>query len=520
MIANNQIDKNILSKSQLHELREQIDAIDDEIACLIQARMALVRSAASLKSESGEGAVSPVREKSILEHGAALEQKYHLPNKLMQDVQRRILRESYVEKGSGAFAQAHVQDTYKDTCHKANQAGNSAHSKDTALKEHDKVSDAMPCQSKDINLSSSNANELSSAQKQCHSQNHSLEHSSWNCQSKDQGQGHGCNQGAWHGHEHESGSELNKEELSFDKAHEEHGFRVCIVGGKGAMGRFFARYLSAASYEVSSIDVEDYSLDLEGHKVNDIRKSRASYYLAQAQWCIISVPIDVTVKVVEQVSALLNKDCVLSDLTSVKSDIMEAMLTYHSGPVMGLHPMFGPDTFSLVKQVVVAVSGRDDKRCAFIIEQLQLFGARVVSCSAQEHDDAMRVIQALRHFTTIAYGNFLKESFSSLGSNSFIERLLELSSPIYRLELMMVGRLFAQDPRLYCEIISASPKNFELIERYVTCAQHCLDKLKQDDKEGFVQDFNDTTAFFGEFAKLFLQESGSILALVQDTYHL
>ncbi len=35
-----------------------------------------------------------------------------------------------------------------------------------------------------------------------------------------------------------------------------------------------------------------------------------------------------------------------------------------------------------------------------------------------------------------------------------------------------------------------------------------------------VQDFNDTTQFFGEFAKLFLQESGAILALVQDTYHI
>ena len=132
----------------------------------------------------------------------------------------------------------------------------------------------------------------------------------------------------------------------------------------------------------------------------------------------------------------------------------------------------------------------------------------------------MRVIQALRHFTTIAYGNFLKESFGAKKDNSFIERLLELSSPIYRLELMMVGRLFAQDPRLYCEIISSSPKNFELIERYVTCAQQCLDKLKNDDKVGFVQDFNDTTQFFGEFAKLFLQESGAILALVQDTYHI
>lgn len=426
MGATNQKDKNVLSKVQLDELRGQIDAIDDEIACLIQARMALVSSAASLKSVSGEGAVSPVREKSILEHGAFLEQKYLLPASLMQDLQRRILRESYVQKGSGAFAQAHIYP---------------------ATVSSDQV-------------------------------------------------------------------------MVFDKAHTEHNFKVCIVGGKGAMGRFFARYLAAASYEVSIVDVDDYTVDLDGQSVSDIKLSKAAYYLSQAQWCIVSVPIDVTVAVINKVAPLLKSDCVLSDLTSVKSDIMQAMLGCHKGPVMGLHPMFGPDTFSLVKQVVVAVLGRDNERCAFIVEQLKLFGARVVECSAQEHDDAMRVIQALRHFTTIAYGNFLKESFGAKKDNSFIERLLELSSPIYRLELMMVGRLFAQDPRLYCEIISSSPKNFELIERYVTCAQQCLDKLKNDDKVGFVQDFNDTTQFFGEFAKLFLQESGAILALVQDTYHI
>lgn len=395
-------------KETLNDLRAKIDAIDDEIAMLIQARMSLVKEAASLKSHSGEGAVSAVREQSILHHGQELESKYHLPPLLMQDLQRRILRESYIEKGSGAFAKA------------------------------------------------------------IHSPLH-----------------------------------------------------VCIVGGAGAMGRFFARYLSQANYQVNAIEVDDYKVDEHGQAVENIHESKAAKLLAQAQWCIISVPIDVSVAVVKQVSKLINQECILSDLTSVKSEIMDTMLKEHTGPVMGLHPMFGPDTFSLVKQVVVSVAGRDNERCAFIREQLKIFGARVVDCSSQEHDDAMRVIQALRHFTTIAYGNFLKERFAkSNQERPFIERLLDLSSPIYRLELMMVGRLFAQDPRLYCEIISSSESNLELIAQYVDAATACLDKLKNHDKAGFVQDFKDTNEFFGAFAKLFLQESGAILALVQDTYHL
>ena len=82
----------------------------------------------------------------------------------------------------------------------------------------------------------------------------------------------------------------------------------------------------------------------------------------------------------------------------------------------------------------------------------------------------------------------------------------------------MVGRLFAQDPHLYCDIISASSANLELIQKYVSCAFAALEQLKSDDKESFIADFKDTTAFFGKHAQDFLRESSQILALVQDTY--
>ena len=50
----------------------------------------------------------------------------------------------------------------------------------------------------------------------------------------------------------------------------------------------------------------------------------------------------------------------------------------------------------------------------------------------------MRYIQALRHFTTFAYGRYLAKE------NVDLAQLLSLSSPIYRLELVMIGRLFAR----------------------------------------------------------------------------
>ena len=65
------------------------------------------------------------------------------------------------------------------------------------------------------------------------------------------------------------------------------------------------------------------------------------------------------------------------------------------------------------------------------------------------------MVQALRHFATFIFGRFLYQRRINLN------RTLEFSSPIYRLELDMVGRLFAQDPELYSEIIFATPERPE-----------------------------------------------------------
>ena len=222
------------------------------------------------------------------------------------------------------------------------------------------------------------------------------------------------------------------------------------------------------------------------------------------------MPIDITIDIIKQLSPMLREDQILCDFTSVKAPIVEAMMKYHKGPVLGLHPMFGPDVKSLVKQVVVTVPERDEKASEFLVEQLRIWGANICRCSAKEHDRAMSIIQALRHFSTYGYGNFLSEIAPNL------DKLKDLSSPIYRLELMMVGRLFAQDPRLYADIIMSSKQNYELIENFVNSLQEQLKVIKEADVDIFTERFLNVRKYFGVFSEEALKESGSILAKLQD----
>ncbi len=74
---------------------------------------------------------------------------------------------------------------------------------------------------------------------------------------------------------------------------------------------------------------------------------------------------------------------------------MDAMMNTHSGPVLGLHPLFGPTTSTMDKQIVVVTPGRDDAACQWVIDQFSLWGAVMVLAGADEHDEIMEFVQSL-----------------------------------------------------------------------------------------------------------------------------
>lgn len=271
--------------------------------------------------------------------------------------------------------------------------------------------------------------------------------------------------------------------------------RIVIIGGGGQMGRLFEKMFTLSGYQVCILEQDGWD--------------SAPTLLSDAGMVIVSVPIHVTEQVIAALPPL-PEDCILVDVTSVKSGPLQAMLDAHRGPVLGLHPMFGPDGESLAKQVVVYCDGRDPQAYHWLLEQIQVWGARLHRISAIEHDQNMAFIQALRHFATFAYGLHLAEE------NVQLEQLLALSSPIYRLELAMVGRLFAQDPQLYADIIMASPDNLALIKRYYQRFGAALALLEQGDKQAFINNFCNVKHWFGDYARRFQNESRTLLRQAND----
>jgi len=269
------------------------------------------------------------------------------------------------------------------------------------------------------------------------------------------------------------------------------GAKVLIVGGSGNMGRFLSTWFRQSDYEVRVLDREDWS--------------RVDSLTSGIDLCLLAVPIATTASAAAQIGKHLPPACVLADICSLKSKPLEAMLQNHAGPVVGLHPLFGPATVTMDKQIVVVAPGRQLDQCQWLLDQLSLWGNVLVETPAAEHDELMGVVQALRHFATFAFGQFLHDRKVP------ILRTLDLSSPIYRLELAMVGRLFAQDPSLYAEIVFATPERQALLKDYIQSMQKNLALVERGDKTEFITRFHKIAEWFGPFSEQAMRESAFLV---------
>ena len=267
--------------------------------------------------------------------------------------------------------------------------------------------------------------------------------------------------------------------------------KVTVIGGKGVMGGFFTEQLIIAGHHVNILDADDWE--------------QAENLLNKVDLVLICVPIHCTLEVIQKISKYLSPTTALADITSIKSPILQAMLSHHNGAVIGLHPMFGPGVTSFHSQKIVVCPGRMQENFQWFLNLMENEGGKLIFSTAEEHDKLMIPVQAIRHFITLTFGAFLSKE----GIN--IQRSLDLSTPIYRQYIGIISRLIAQSAPMIVDIILATTERRNAIARFASINNRLAELVIKGDRDTLISELKAVQNFLERETTNSLAESNYII---------
>ncbi len=258
------------------------------------------------------------------------------------------------------------------------------------------------------------------------------------------------------------------------------------------MGAFFQRVFEEAGWDVmvsgrtTPVTARDLAL------VSDV--------------LMVSVPIRETIRVVQDLAPHLSEDQVFCDLTSIKTGPVQAMLA-SKAQVVGFHPMFGPTASGLCGQAIIATPARCEKQTLEqILEVFRSQGARVTISTPEEHDRIMAVVQGLTHFVTLS----MAETMRRVGVRP--EDTFSFMSPVYQMEMSLVGRLLSQDPSLYADILELNPHVSPVLAACEASLSSIREIIDAKDTGAFERVFRENSLHFGEYCQAAADESDMLIA--------
>jgi prephenate dehydrogenase len=264
---------------------------------------------------------------------------------------------------------------------------------------------------------------------------------------------------------------------------------IGIIGGNGRMGGYFASFFEQNGYKVI---------------ISDRRTALTNTELAKkADVVIVSVPVDKTGQVIGEVAPHIKKSGLLMDLTSLKVLPMKAMKKTGAS-YLGCHPMFGP-TADFKGQLVILCPGNSQKWLQWLKDIFEKNKAMVKSMSAEKHDELMAYIQALTHFSDIALADTLRKSGIP------IKEFADHQSPVYRLELDMMGRILNQNPNLYANIQLYNPLSKKVLNQFIESCQELAENNEPKNVRGYAGYFRRCAEYLGDFRKIAMDESDRVL---------
>lgn len=190
---------------------------------------------------------------------------------------------------------------------------------------------------------------------------------------------------------------------------------------------------------------------------------------------INAVSLQHTVKVFEEVLPYLPEECILSDITSVKTPVRDFYL--NSGRrYVSTHPMFGP-TFANIKELsnqsAIIITQSDEAGKKFFRNFYKSFGIKMFEYTFIEHDQTIAYSLSVPFASTMVFAACMKQQ--------------EAPGTTFKKHLKIAKGLLSEDDYLLSEILF-SPYTYEQLDQISTKLNQLKDFVKNKET-GKLQEF-------------------------------
>jgi len=251
--------------------------------------------------------------------------------------------------------------------------------------------------------------------------------------------------------------------------------RILLVGGQGAMGRWFAGYFEAFGHDVTLYDIVKPALAAPFPIAADLEAGAR-----EADVIVLCTPIERTGEAIERLTHSGTKALVF-DICSLKSPFLEHFRKAESAglKIVSIHPMFGPGVKWLNGRKILLLDGAHP---AYTDEAKTLFeesSAELIRLGIDRHDELVGRILGLSHLVSLLFAGTL-----AARGPGFSE-LRGVGSTTFDAQVGVSGAVVRESPDLYFAIQALNLHSPELLGLFEEQLSAFSAAIRGKDRAGF-----------------------------------
>lgn len=258
--------------------------------------------------------------------------------------------------------------------------------------------------------------------------------------------------------------------------------RAVVVGGKGGMGRWIARFLRGQGHRVTIYDPSPEPSDFA--EADDLAAA------ADAELIVIAVPMTVCARVLEEL-ATMGVNGVVAEMCSLKGHLQSMMEELRSDGLrlVSFHPLFGPDVRMLSGRTIVFCREGRTRDLDVVRALFAETSAKLVDLSIDEHDRRMGLVLGLTHLANLVFARAL--SHSSVDASE----LADVAGVTFTKQLATTREVAGENPGLYFEIQALNKLTPDTGEWLRQALDEWLTAVASDDENAFTELMRDCHLF-------------------------